>query len=402
MGDNNRDSFLAFLVLWVLFSFASTMVHAVTPALIKELALSDYIFGLGLAAMLFTNFLFSPFWGKLFEIITARGVFFIGFLGYALGQVLFAVATNEFTVLLARAFSGVFTGALVVSQLAYVVSTSTEQDRSKKLSICLTISGVFNAFGYFAGGMLGTVSVRTAFLVQIIVLLLGMILTPFLLKKTGRAQLNLKTLLANSNPFKAFLGGREFLNKQWVVLFAVCTLIQLGYMGFEQVFNYYINDTLMLGSDYNGIFKAVLGFLTLFINLTACMWIIRRRLVDKFLTPILLLCSLALMLVILTNGAVPYFASSLLYFAANFIAMVLSQSVVAGLIAKKQCPGSAVMGFYNAVKSFGGIIGSSAVGFIYAYGAKVPFVLLFVSYVLAFVFIIIYQTVYSDKKKSAS
>ena len=47
----------------ILFQLASNFAHPVTPTIIQQLQLPDYMFGLMLAAMQLSNFLFSPFWG---------------------------------------------------------------------------------------------------------------------------------------------------------------------------------------------------------------------------------------------------------------------------------------------------------------------------------------------------
>ena len=60
-----RTRFRCFFLTLVLFNLAANFAHPVTPTLIKNLNLHDYMFGAALAAMLFTNFLLSPFWGKI-------------------------------------------------------------------------------------------------------------------------------------------------------------------------------------------------------------------------------------------------------------------------------------------------------------------------------------------------
>lgn len=102
-----------------------------TPTLIKEYDLNDYMFGVALAAMQTTNFLFSPFWGKLNNYISSRQAMLVCGIGYAVGQALFGMARTEAMVIFARAFAGFFTGGAFVSFLTYVVNTSSDNDRGK-------------------------------------------------------------------------------------------------------------------------------------------------------------------------------------------------------------------------------------------------------------------------------
>ena len=57
--------FVLFFTGMILFNLAANFAHSVTPTIIQDLRLPDYMFGLMLATMQTSNFLFSPFWGKI-------------------------------------------------------------------------------------------------------------------------------------------------------------------------------------------------------------------------------------------------------------------------------------------------------------------------------------------------
>ena len=100
-----------FLVL-ILYSLAANFAHPVTPTLIKVYHLSDYMFGVAFAAMQTTNFLFSPFWGKLSGYISSRMTLLICGCGYACGQLLFFMAHTEGLIIAAGAFPASSSAAL--------------------------------------------------------------------------------------------------------------------------------------------------------------------------------------------------------------------------------------------------------------------------------------------------
>ena len=54
-------------------------------------------------------------------------------------------------------------------------------------------------------------------------------------------------------------------------------MANLGYIAFEQAFNYYLRDQFNLSSGYNGVIKAALGVISLVSNSTLCLWIIKKR-----------------------------------------------------------------------------------------------------------------------------
>ena len=84
--------FSLFFTAMILFNLAANFAHPVTPTIIQELALPDYMFGLMMAAMMLSNFLFSPFWGKINAVISSRQTLLIGCLGYGAAQLGFAYA----------------------------------------------------------------------------------------------------------------------------------------------------------------------------------------------------------------------------------------------------------------------------------------------------------------------
>ena len=67
-----KTRFLLFFTAMILFNLAANFAHPVTPTIIQELHLPDYMFGLMLAAMMISQFLLSPFWGKINASISSR------------------------------------------------------------------------------------------------------------------------------------------------------------------------------------------------------------------------------------------------------------------------------------------------------------------------------------------
>lgn len=154
---------LPFFMIVCLQSMAANFAHPVTPTIIQNLGLGDYMFGLAFAGMAGTSFLFSPFWGKLADYVQSRTILLICNLGYALGQILFSLGTTEVTIMMARFVSGFFVGGVNVCMLTYTVNMSAPEQRGSHLTIQATAVTVAGTFGYMIGGILGEVSVNLAF-----------------------------------------------------------------------------------------------------------------------------------------------------------------------------------------------------------------------------------------------
>jgi len=390
----DKKKALAFFAVCVLWGTAASFAHPVTPTIIKDNNLGDYMFGLALAVMMTTNFCLSPFWGKMNGFISSRVTLLICNLGYAVGQFMFSQATTEMGVIIARLFAGLFTGGIFVAQSAYIVNTSDEKTRGGNLTVYMTIQTVAGAFGYFIGGMLGTMSVSYAFMAQVICLALSAFGYFFVCENdatVAREDLKMERIVKEANPFAAFAAGKQFLNRSWVILLIVCGMSYMGYNAFEQVFNYYIKDVYNFSSMYNGVVKAVIGLVSLVANSTICLWLINKTDTKKTIIPILAICSVAVTGVILSVNPIPYMVISIVFFAFNSVLMPISQNLVADKANVDRADNNLIMGFYNAIKSLGGVIGPLSAGFLYEVSPKLPFWMALAGFVVSVVFAVIYK-----------
>lgn len=381
--------FLFFLVM-ILFYLAANFAHPVTPTIIQNLQLNDYMFGVALAMMQLANFLMSPFWGKINGYISSRVSLMIGCLGYGVAQIWFAYATTELSIIFARLLAGAFVGAIFVSFLTYVINVSEPKDQAKYLTYSATISSVAGAFGYLIGGFLGEFSIKGTFLIQSVTLILAGILFYFICTPDTKKQeeLTYKQLVKDANPMKAFFDCRKFMTFAFISLFTINILINFGNTGFDQAFNYYLKDQLHLTSAYNGIIKAAVGFVSFVANMTICIWIMNKTKIEKSLVKLVAICTLAAIGTIVTPNIGFFITFSILVYAGYSISLPVLQNIVAMKADVKQK--NLVMGFYNATKSLGSIAGSLIAGFIYSLDVKMPFIVTAIVYGVGIIAGIIY------------
>ena len=188
-------------------------------------------------------------------------------------------------------------------------------------------------------------------------------------------------VLRQSNPMKAFSDGRYFMNTAFALLFALNILMNFGNTGFDQAFNYYLKDQLGLTSSYNGIIKAAVGLISFVSNMTLCLWIIRKTNVAKSLTVMAGVCAAAALGALLIPQIRLYILCSVLVYAGYSVSLPVLQHMAAEQADPAQK--NLVMGFYNATKSLGSIIGSLMAGFLYAVHIKLPFAVVAVAYGLS-------------------
>ena len=378
MKKPSAQPMILFFLVLILYNLAANFAHPVTPTLIQVYHLSDYMFGVAFAAMQTTSFLFSPFWGKITSYLSSRTTLLLCSCGYALGQLVFFLSHTEGMIILARCISGFFIGGASVAFLVYVVNTSSDMERGRNLTILATIQSVASAFGYLIGGFLGEFSLGAAFLPQVFCLAFSGLLFFLFCKDDRRPEilsqpLTRRALVRDANPFAAFLQSRQFMTAIFALLFTVTVLQNLGYTAYDQCFNYFIKDQFGFTSAYNGAIKGVIAFISLVANATICMSIIRRGKVTQSVPYVLSACTMTIFAVLfLDELRIPFLIVNVVFYAFNAVSIPLLQDMVA-----KKAEGNdsnLVMGFYNATKSLGGIIGSLAAGFLYTRGASLSFV----------------------------
>lgn len=395
-----KTRFMAFFACMIIFNLAANFAHPVTPTVIQDLNLHDYMFGVALAVMLVTNFLMSPFWGKINNYISSRLSLFICCCGYGIAQVWFAYATTELMIILARMFAGLFTGGVFVSFLTYVVNVSEPEDQAKYLTYSATIQSVASAFGYMIGGFIGEYSVKAAFLVQAATLFAVAVLFYLVCQPDAPEgnKISPKQLAKEANPFQAFMDAGKFMTAAFAMLFVVNILINFGNTGFDQAFNYYLKDQMGLTSSYNGIIKAAVGLVSFVSNMTLCIWIINKTNVRKSMVVLISVCTLAAVGALIVPNIGLFIAFSVLVYAGYSVSVPVLQDMIAKLADPAQK--NLVMGFFNATKSLGSIAGSLIAGFIYSVHAKLPFAITVLIYGLGVVAAVAYMA-YGTKKKTA-
>ena len=374
-----KTRFLLFFTGMVMFNLAANFAHPVTPTIIQELQLPDYMFGLMLACMQFSNFLFSPFWGKINTSISSRQTLLICCVGYGVAQLGFACASTQGMILLVRILAGVFVGGINVSFLTYVVGIAKPEDQAKYLTYSATIQAVCGAFGYLIGGVLGEFSIRGTFYLQVICLVLaGVLLRVVCLPDGQQEQVPLRKIVKESNPLQAFLDGKYFMTMAFAMLFTLNILMNFANTGFDQVFNYYLKAQLGLTSSYNGIIKAAVGLISFVFNMTLCLWIIRKTDTKMSMLALCGFCTLAAVGTLLSPQIRGFIFWGVFAYAGYSVSLPVLQHMVAGQAEPAQK--NLVMGFYNATKSLGGIIGSLMAGFLYELQVKLPFIVVAVAY----------------------
>lgn len=339
------------------------------------------MFGVAFAAMATTNFLFSPFWGKVAKNMGIIKSSAICFVGYALGQGVFGIATTEWMIVLGRLISGFFIGGITVTQMLYIIQESSDEDRGVNLAIAATLTAVFSPFGYLIGGFLGDYSIPLTFLLQVIGLAGTGVLFALLLKdKKIEEKEKLSVLMKGANPFKVVYESRKIMTKILFIFLMITFIGSFVTTGHEQVFNYYISDQLGFSSSSIGSLKALVGFVSLIANSTICLWIMKKTNIQKSLGGILLVISLLLGIIFISTQDTMFVVYNILVYGFVAVYTPLLQANLSELSKKNS---AVFVGVFNSIRSLGMVAGSLFAGFIYTYGPKLNYAYIMVAAVIA-------------------
>lgn len=390
-----KKNMTLFFIVVALWDLSASFVHPVTPTLFKDLQLKDYMFGVALACMMGANFLFSPFWGKISSYISNRKTLLISCMGYALGQIFFAMSRTQTQFILARTFAGIFCGGIFVGILNYIVNESpSEKTRNNNLVLSATLQTVFNSLGYFVGGMLGEISAYAAVYAQTIALCACGVLFLLVCKEDSTIpvkQIKPAAFIRDANPFGAFVQGRSFMTVTLAFMFGMVALQNLSQTAFDQSFNYYVIDQIGMSTGYNGTIKFVMGVVTMLANATACVWLMNKTDGKRSIIYVLLTGIICMAGVLGLKQLIPFLTVSILFYTISSISIPMMQRLAADESSKGGRDSNLMMGFYNSLQAFGGIIGALVAGFTYVVSPRAPFVSCLLGFAAAVICAAIYR-----------
>ena len=369
---------ILFSALYGLLFLGTNMVHAVTPALFQSRGYGDYMFGVAFACMSLTNFLFSPFWGSYSSRLGCIRCFVFGILGYVAGQMLFFAARTELATVLARLFTGMFVSSFSISGVLYVSNLAGAEKRGKYVAYLAAVQTASGAAGYFAGGMLGTVSFSAAFFGQAAVCLAAALLAAALVREP-RTQPGEAIRLHDLNPFRSFIGIRRILTASLAVFLAATFFSSFTTNCFDNTFNYYIRDQFGFPTSYNGAIRAAVGLLGMAANLLINPLLARRGRLRRSIVWVFGAGTLALAAITAARTIPLFLAFSTAYYLANAVYLPIQQTLGA-----EDGSGTAY-GAFMSIRSLGQMAGGLLAGLLYTLGARMPFYAAALGFLLAMV-----------------
>ncbi|MBR5520881.1 MAG: MFS transporter [Oscillospiraceae bacterium] len=372
-----------FFVIYFLYTLVSNFVHPVTPAFLQLINCSSSMFGFAFAAMAMGQFLVSALWGKVGDRIGYAKATAFGFLGYGISAIIFSMATSWHLVVLGRFIGGVSIASVSVNSMAYIAALDAPaEDRNSLLVIYSSMMAIGGAFGFLIGGLIGDINLYYSFYAQFAVLVAMAFVTYFMIKEHATFERATKQLtLKDVNPFTATFASMKLLNITITVFLVSALLTFFASTGFDQNFNYFLRAKFNFAPSSSGLFKAVVGVISLSINMTINLWLVKKFNISKAMCVTILLAGLSLFGVVMAPSQTSVMFFALLYYAFYAMYIPLQQAVM--LKNDSNSSKGAVAGLFNTSKSVGMIAGPTFAGLIFDVNPNYAFLAFAVALTLA-------------------
>lgn len=156
-----KKSIIVILSFYFLQGVIHNLGHPITPSLVTEMGIPDYMFGVFFATMSFGLMLGGPLWGTLGDHGHKRRYIVVGLLVYSFGQYMFGNVGNQYWMVFFRFVSGFGVAASAALLISVLICESGKENRTKYIGWSVAAFTVGSSFGYKIGGSLGDMTFFT-------------------------------------------------------------------------------------------------------------------------------------------------------------------------------------------------------------------------------------------------
>ncbi len=388
--------YILLLIAGLLVGITTNIGHPITPYYINQIELDKIIFGYFYATMSLGMLISAPIWGALGDAKGRKIVLIICLLFYGVGQLLFGVMHNQYLILAARFFSGIFCGGVLVSLLSYM-TRSKELSRfnaTRLYATFISLHLVGTSVGSFIGGALGELfnpNYHYVLFAQALMMLIFAIYVLLFMKFDDEEKQKIRSM----NPLKS-LGDIKLLPFSLVIFLFIIAIINISFTDVSKYLDVYFSDS-GYGSLKLGTINLIVGFVTLGVNLLVTPLIIKKF---KPLISLIIFSIIGGLMLILTFS-LPNLLFNIYTFYMIFIITkaIIEPVIVEYLSEHKNIQSGVLMGLRQSFISLGGIIGVLIGGIIYANSSVMLF---YICAGMLFIAAIITFFIYIIKKKDSN
>ena len=268
-----KKSIIIILSIYFLQGVIHNIGHPVTPSLVTEMGIEDYMFGIFFATMSFGLMLGGPLWGSLGDQGNKRRYIVFGLLVYGFGQYMFGNVGNQYWMVFFRFVSGFGVAASAALLISVLICESGVKDRTKYIAWSVAAFTIGSSVGYYIGGTMGSNKFFTdllepnlygnIFLIQAVA---NTILAGYVF--IGLRNINTMGVINLDKKPNIFQGFKDIrvLDKTLVIFLVSLTFISIGMINVSKFIDVFLIDKGYTTSEL-GNFVFYTGIVSLFASI---------------------------------------------------------------------------------------------------------------------------------------
>jgi len=369
-----KTIFPLLLVYMFLAMLGAGLVIPILPQLLIEFGASGKAAGYLVSAFGLTQFLFSPIAGNFSDKYGRKPMIIGGLILFALSNLVGALASNFTIFLISRFIGGMGSAALVPSIMAYIVDITTEEKRTKAMSLLGASMSSGFIVGPGVGGLLAELGTRAPFFTSATVGILAAMSCLFLLPESKRTRLHIETTFKKENIILQLV--QSIKSPYFILLFMVFSLT-FGLAHFETAYPLVVTQKYGFATRQISILFMVCSLVGTVNQLLLTSWLTNKFGEKHIISSMLLFSASALVLLLLSANFYYVMVMTMLYFSFNNILRPTINTLLSKEAGNEQ---GFVAGLNNAYMSLGQIFGPVLAGILFDLQINLPY--LFGAFVL--------------------
>ena len=361
------------IVLLISFFFIEGIIHnlghPVTPAMVRGMEISDYMFGVFFALMSLGMMIGAPLWGIIGDRGKKKYYIVIGLIMYSIGQYFFAYSGNAILMVFFRFFSGFGVAAPLTLLTSNVIEVSTKLSRTKNLAYIGAATTLGTSIGYWLGGfistntylttLLGTTDLRIVFLIQALINLVYVLYIVLTFKDEVT-----KTITTSHPSMFSSLKSITKIDSSLLIFFLSLFFITLGNTNLNKYIDVHF-DALGYDSLELGTFVMVTGFVSLATSIFLVPLFAKARKQLTLISIIQIISAIIVFIVFRSNQFIIFvYSIYMIYIVFKTIYQPLEQNYISSHASEGKF--GSIMGIRHSFVSLGMFVGPLVGGLLYS------------------------------------
>lgn len=367
----NRGALLL-LMLNIFIAFMGIgLVIPIMPTYMNELHMSGQIVGLLVAAFSLTQFLVSPWSGRLSDRAGRKKMMVIGLIIFAISEFVFGLANDAWLLFVARLLGGAGAAFIMPSVMAYVADITTADERAQGMGFINAAITTGFIIGPGIGGYIAEFGIRVPFYFAGVAGLVAALITIFILPESqGATQRAEAKGMADAPRESLFSQLLRSYKEPYFISLVIVFVMSFGLAEYETVFGLFVDHKF--GFDAKDIaFVITFGSISgAVVQLTVFSWLLKQFGEGRVIAACLLVTGLFILLTLFVSGFWMIVAVTFTVFLAIDILRPAVGTQMSRLAGDNQ---GFVAGMNSAYTSLGNIIGPVIAGALFDININMPY-----------------------------